>query len=137
MMVQDIDRRLEETLRGLRQVSLSIVGSAVVTGEGFVVSSELPDESYERKVTLMSMAMLTMGQETTGQLGAGDPERVLVENGTHYIMMCNAGSAAVLAVIAEKGVSLGLLFLAMKETATRVNRILFCSEGARGERRGA
>lgn len=137
MIVLDIDLQLEEALRGLRQVSPSIVGSAVVTGEGFIVSSELPNEIYERKVTMMAMAMLTMGQEAIGQLGAGDPERVLVENGTHYIMMCSSGPTAVLAAVAEKGVSLGLLFLAMKETATRVNGILYCVEGAGDERRGA
>jgi predicted regulator of Ras-like GTPase activity (Roadblock/LC7/MglB family) len=120
-----IDQRLEEALRGLRQISPYVVGSAVVTGDGFIVASELPDESFEKKVTLMAMAMLTMGQEATGELGSSDVERVLVESRDSYIVMVNAGPTAVLAAVANKSIVLGLLFLAMKETAAKVYRLLY------------
>lgn len=123
-MTDDINRQLEETLRGLRQVSPHAVGSAVVTGDGFVVASELPDENYEKKVTLMAMAMLTMGQEATSELGATDVERVLVEGRDSYIVMVNAGPSAVLAAVADKEIILGLLFVTMRETAAKVRRLL-------------
>lgn len=124
-MTEDIDQLLEETLRGLRQASPHVVGSAVVTGDGFVVASELPDENYEKKVTIMAMAMLTMGQEATGELGTSDVERVLVEGKDSYIVMVNAGPSAVLAAVAEKEIMLGLLFVAMKETAANVSLLLY------------
>ncbi len=124
-MVDEIDRQLEEALRGLRQVSPYVVGSAVVTGDGFVVASELPDENYEKKVTVMAMAMLTMGQEATGELGSSDVERVLVEGKDRYMAMVNAGPSAVLAAVAEKEIVLGLLFVAMKETAAKVSTLLY------------
>lgn len=124
-MVDEIDRQLEEALRGLRQVSPYVVGSAVVTADGFVVASELPDENYEKKVTVMAMAMLTMGQEATGELGSSDVERVLVEGKDRYMAMVNAGPSAVLAAVAEKEIVLGLLFVAMKETATKVSTLLY------------
>jgi predicted regulator of Ras-like GTPase activity (Roadblock/LC7/MglB family) len=124
-MAGDINEQLEETLRGLRQVSPYVVGSAVVTGDGFVVASELPDENYEKKVTVMSMAMLTLGQEATSELGSNDVEKVLVEGKDSYIVMVNAGPTAILAAVANKGIVLGLLFLAMKETAARVNKLLY------------
>ncbi len=124
-MVEEIDRQLEQVLRGLRQVSPRVVGSAVVTGDGFVVASELPDENYEKKVTVMAMAMLTMGQEATGELGSSDVERVLVEGKDRYMAMVNAGPSAVLAAVAEKEIVLGLLFVAMKETAAKVSTLLY------------
>lgn len=124
-MAEEIDRQLEEALRGLRKVSPYVVGSAVVTADGFVVASELPDENYEKKVTLMAMAMLTMGQEATGELGSSDVERVLVEGKDSYIAMVNAGPSAVLAAVAEKGIVLGLLFVAMRETAGKVSTLLY------------
>jgi predicted regulator of Ras-like GTPase activity (Roadblock/LC7/MglB family) len=124
-MAEEIDRQLEEALRGLRQVSPYVVGSAVVTADGFVVASELPDENYEKKVTVMAMAMLTMGQEATGELGSSDVDRVLVEGRDRYIAMVNAGPSAVLAAVAEKGIVLGLLFVAMKETAGKVRTLLY------------
>ena len=124
-MADGIDGLLEETLRGLRRVSPYVVGSAVVTGDGFVVASELPDENYEMKVTVMAMAMLTMGQEAAGEIGTSDVERVLVESKDSYIVMVNAGPSAILAAVAEKEIILGLLFVAMKETVARVNTLLY------------
>jgi predicted regulator of Ras-like GTPase activity (Roadblock/LC7/MglB family) len=124
-MADDLDQQLERTLRGLRQASPHVVGAAVVTADGFIVASELPDENYEKKVTVMSMAMLTMGQEATDELGSSDVERVLVESRDSYMVMVNAGPSAVLAAVASKEMVLGLLFLALRETAARVSKLLY------------
>jgi predicted regulator of Ras-like GTPase activity (Roadblock/LC7/MglB family) len=124
-MVDDIDRQLTEALRGLRRASPHVVGTAVVTGDGFVVASDLPDENYEKKVTIMAMAMLTMGQEATDELGSTDVERVLVESHDSYIVMVNAGPSAVLAAVASREMVLGLLFVAMKETAAEISSLLY------------
>jgi predicted regulator of Ras-like GTPase activity (Roadblock/LC7/MglB family) len=124
-MVGDIDQQLREALRGLRRASPHVVGTAVVTADGFVVASELPDENYEKKVTVMAMAMLTMGQEATDELGSSDVERVLVESRDSYIVMVNAGPSAVLAAVANKEMVLGLLFVAIKETAAEISSLLY------------
>ena len=124
-MADDIDQQLTKALRGLRQVSPHVVGAAVVTADGFVVASELPDENYEKKVTVMSMAMLTMGQEATDELGSRHVERVLVESKDSYIVMVHAGPSAVVAAVSSKEMVLGLLFLAMKETSARVSKLLY------------
>lgn len=125
VMVEDIEEELEEALRSLRQVSPYLVGSAVITGDGFVVASELPDEDFEKKVTLMAMAMLSMGEEATSELGSSDLERVLVESKDSYVAMVNAGPGAILAAVAEKKIVLGLLFLTLKETAARIDELLY------------
>ena len=124
-MADDLDQQLERTLHGLRQASPHVVGAAVVTADGFIVASELPDDNYEKKVTVMSMAMLTMGQEATDELGSSDVERVLVESRDSYMVMVNAGPGAVLAAVASKEMVLGLLFLALRETAARVSKLLY------------
>jgi predicted regulator of Ras-like GTPase activity (Roadblock/LC7/MglB family) len=124
-MVDDIDQQLTQALRGLRRASPHIVGASVVTGDGFVVASELPDEDYEKRVTVMSMAMLTMGQEATDELGSRDVERVLVESPDSYIVMVNAGPSAVLAAVASREMALGLLFVAVKETAAEISSLLY------------
>jgi predicted regulator of Ras-like GTPase activity (Roadblock/LC7/MglB family) len=123
-MADEIDTQLTGIVRGLRQVSPHIVGVAVVSADGFIVASDLPDEQYEKKVTVMAMAMLTMGREATDELGSDDVERVLVEGRDNYIVMVNAGPGAVIAAVSSKRTVLGLLFLAMKETAEEVNRLL-------------
>ena len=124
-MAEEIDQQLTDTLRGLRQASPHVVGSAVVTADGFVVASDLPDEQYEKKVTVMAMAMLTMGQEATDELGKSDVERVLVESTDNYMVMVNAGPKAVLAAVSRKETVLGLLFVTVREAAEKVRTLLF------------
>jgi predicted regulator of Ras-like GTPase activity (Roadblock/LC7/MglB family) len=124
-MTKSIAVELKNALQVLRKVSPHIIGSAVVTSEGFVIASELPDEIAEKKVTIMAMAMLTMGQETTSELGSSDLERVLVESEDSYIVLINAGPSAVLAAVADKETVLGLLFLAMKKAVAEVEELLY------------
>jgi predicted regulator of Ras-like GTPase activity (Roadblock/LC7/MglB family) len=124
-MADEIDQQLTKTLRSLRQALPHLVGAALVTADGFIVASDLPDEQYEKKVTVMAMAMLTMGQEATDELGSHDVERVLVESRDNYIVMVNAGPSAVLAAVSSKEAVLGLLFVTMRETAARVAGLLY------------
>ena len=88
------------------------------------MASDLPDDSYEKKVTVMAMAMLTMGLETADELGSSDVERVLVESKDGYIVMVGAGLGAVLAAVAANEMVLGLLLLAMKQTAAEISGLL-------------
>lgn len=124
-MAESIAVELKDALRALHKASPHIMGSAVVTSEGFVIASELPDETAEKKVTIMAMAMLTMGQEATSELGSSDLERVLVESKDSYIVLINAGPSAVLAAVADKEATLGLLFLAMKKAVAELKELLY------------
>ena len=124
-MAEKISAELKNALQALPRASSHIMGSAVVTSEGFIIASDLPDKVAEKKVTIMAMAMLTMGQETTSELGSSDLERVLVESKDNYIVLVNAGPSAVLAAVAEKEAVLGLLFLAMKKVVSDVKELLY------------
>jgi len=101
-----------------------VLGSAVVTRDGFVVASDLPSEVDERRITVMAMAMLTLGQETISELGTSDLERVVVEGKDNYTVLVNAGPDAVVAAVADRNAVLGLLLVAMKQTVQRVKEIL-------------
>ncbi len=123
-MTSDIIASLGKVLRGLQGISPYVLGSAVVTRDGFVVASDLPSEVDERRITVMAMAMLTLGQETISELGTSDLERVVVEGKDNYTVLVNAGPDAVVAAVADRNAVLGLLLVAMKQTVQRVKEIL-------------
>lgn len=123
-MTVDIIASLGEALRGLQEVSPYIMGSAVVTSDGLVVASDLPREVDEKRITIMAMAMLTLGQETMSELGTLDLERVVVEGKDNYIVLVNASPDVVVAAVADKNAVLGLLLVAMKRAVQRVREIL-------------
>lgn len=124
-MAESIAVELGNALQVLSKASPYIMGSAVVTSEGLVIASELPNEIAEKKVTMMAMAMLTLGQETTRELGSSDLERVLVESKDSYIVLINVGPNAVLAAVADKEAVLGLLFLSMKKAVAEIKELLY------------
>lgn len=124
-MAESIAVELKNALWALRRASPHIMGSAVVTSEGFVIASELPNETAEKKVTIMSMAMLALGQETTSELESSSLERVLVQSKDNYIVLINAGPSAVLATVADKEAVLGLLFLATKKAVAEIRELLY------------
>lgn len=122
-MSLDIIENLRKILQELQKMSPYVIGSAVVTSDGFVVASDLPSEVDEKKITIMAMAMLTLGQETMNELGVSDLERVLVESKDSYIVLVNAGPDVVVAAVADKDAVLGLLLVVTKQIVQQVEQV--------------
>jgi predicted regulator of Ras-like GTPase activity (Roadblock/LC7/MglB family) len=54
--------KIQDVLRNLRAVSPDIVGSAVVSVDGFIIASLLPNDIDEELVSGMAAALLGVGE---------------------------------------------------------------------------
>lgn len=117
---KEMSSALTEALRAFQAASPGVMGSAVVSIDGFIIASELPGSVEERRVAAMAAAMLALGQQTASEFDHGSLERVFVEGNNGYTIICSAGGQAVLAAIAQKDAKLGLIFLQMGRTAENV-----------------
>ena len=120
MAKKDIGKALTDVLRDFQAAAPGVMGSAVVSADGFAVASELPGSVEERRVSAMAAAMLALGEQTASEFEQGGLERVFVEGADGYTIVTSAGSDAVLAAIASKDAKLGLIFLQMGRTADSV-----------------
>jgi predicted regulator of Ras-like GTPase activity (Roadblock/LC7/MglB family) len=120
MAEKDLGKRLTDVLRGFQGAAPGLMGSAVVSSDGFAIASELPGSVEERRVSAMAAAMLALGEQTAGEFEQGNLERVFVEGTDGYTIITSAGPEAVLAAIARKDAKLGLIFLQMGRTAESV-----------------
>lgn len=120
MAKKDMGQVLGEVLRGFQAAAPGVMGSAVVSVDGFAIASELPGSVEERRVSAMSAAMLALGEQTAGEFEQGGLERVFVEGVDGYTIVTSAGPEAVLAAIASRDAKLGLIFLQMGRTAEAV-----------------
>jgi predicted regulator of Ras-like GTPase activity (Roadblock/LC7/MglB family) len=124
MSAKDLGEALTGVLRSFQGAAPGVMGSAVVSADGFAIASELPGSVEERRVSAMSAAMLALGEQTASEFEHGGLERVFVEGDSGYTIITSAGPDAVLAAIASKDAKLGLIFLQMARTAEAVREAM-------------
>ncbi len=118
------ENEIKTVLTDLNNGSVSIEASALISTDGLILASALPSVMDEDRVAAMVAAMLSLGDRTAAELACGQLEQVLVSGSHGHILIVHAGSDAVLCVIANKAVKLGLLFLNAKYTAQAVATLL-------------
>lgn len=115
---------LNRCLRGLQSSSADIEASAVVSEDGLIIASALPQGIQEERVAAMSAAMLSMGTRTSMELHKGKLEQLMVRGDNGYAIIMNAGDHAVLLVLTNKEAKLGLIFFELNRAVDEVKRIL-------------
>ena len=111
-------------LKELKAREKDIEGAAVVSTEGFIIASALPQELEEDHVAAISAAVLSMGERITNELARGELEQVYVRGKNGYVFLTQAGPDALLTVITNPNVKLGMIFLDAKRTITELRTFL-------------
>jgi predicted regulator of Ras-like GTPase activity (Roadblock/LC7/MglB family) len=104
-------------LRALQAAAPDIEASAVVSVDGLIIASALPQGSEEDRVSAMSAAMLSLGERIAGELGRGNLEQVYIKGNAGFIVLTSVGAEAVLTALARQDAKLGLIFLEMRRAS--------------------
>lgn len=115
---------LNAALASLQSSSADLEASAVVSEDGLIIASLLPQGVEEGQIAAMSAALLSMGARTAGELKRGTLEQLFVKGSRGYVVIMNAGPSAVLLVLARKEAKLGLVFLDASRASDEVRRVL-------------
>jgi predicted regulator of Ras-like GTPase activity (Roadblock/LC7/MglB family) len=116
--------RIQDVLRNLRAVSSDIVGSALVSTDGFIIASLLPAEVDEELVSGMAAALLGVGERIAGELMGGGMEQTYVRGKLGYVILHAVGQEALLIVLTTPDAKLGLVFLDVKRRVGELAKIL-------------
>ena len=119
--------RTEQMVSRLRQMqaaSPDIEASAVVSVDGLIIASALPNEVEEDRVSAMSAAMLSLGERISAELGRGSLEQVYIKGGEGLVILTSIGSEAVLTALARQNSKLGLIFLEMRRAAEDLEKVV-------------
>jgi predicted regulator of Ras-like GTPase activity (Roadblock/LC7/MglB family) len=117
-------QELTDLLKDLEGTTPDIEASAVVSVDGLMIASALPQDVEEDRVAAMSAAMLSLGERTATELARGNLSEVYVKGENGYVVLMAAGEDAVLTSMAREGAKLGLVFLDMKRTAEEVAKLV-------------
>ena len=116
--------RIQEVLRSLRSVSPDVVGSAMVSTDGFIIASLLPSEVDEELVCGMAAALLGVGERIATELMGGNMEQTYVRGRLGYVILNAVGQEAILVVLTTPEAKLGLVFLDIRRRVQELAKIL-------------
>ena len=117
---ETLKKFLEELIKSVPQIE----SVAVVSIEGLPIVSVLPKTIDEMRVSAMTAAMLSMGENASTELGKGTLQEILVAGGSGYIITLAAGPNAVITAAAKKDVELGYIYIYLKRIAKKIESSL-------------
>lgn len=115
---------IQDVLRNLRAASPDIIGSAVVSIDGFIIASLLPSEIDEELVSGMAAAMVGVGERISTELMASTLEQTYVRSAKGYVILNAVGEDALLVVLTTKEAKLGLIFIDVRRRTAELEKII-------------
>ena len=123
-MIQTLSDQLDEVLSNFERNVPHVQATAVVSTDGLVIASRLPDQVEEDRIGAMGAAILSISSRSGDELDRGDMERVLIEGESGYILIRSIGEDAILVALVEKDVRLGMLFYECKKCIEKLTELL-------------
>ena len=117
-------QQLVEELKKLQVSSPDIQASAIVSADGLIIASALPQNVEEDRVSAMSAAMLSLGERISLELRRGNLDQVYIRGDNGYVMLMAVGEDAVLTILAGVKAKLGLIFLDIRRTAEVLEELI-------------
>ncbi|MBN1966365.1 MAG: roadblock/LC7 domain-containing protein, partial [Anaerolineae bacterium] len=103
-----------DRLRDLQSSTPDIEASAVVSVDGLIMASSLPQGVEEDRVSAMSAAMISLGERIASELGRGELDQVYIRGDAGFVILMLVGEEAVLTSLIRENARLGLIFLDMR-----------------------
>ncbi len=115
---------LNRTLRQLQSGTPEVEASALISDDGLIIASALPQHVDEMRVAGMSSTLLNLGMRASAELQRGRIEQVLIRGEHGYAVLSSAVDGVNLLVLATHDAKLGLIFLDMSKTIKEIAQIL-------------
>jgi predicted regulator of Ras-like GTPase activity (Roadblock/LC7/MglB family) len=123
-MAQTISDQLDEVLNDFERNVPHVEATAVVSTDGLVIASRLPDQVEEDRIGAMGAAILSISARSGDELERGEMLRVLIEGTGGYLLIRSIGDVAILVALVDKKVRLGMLFYECKQCIEKLSEIL-------------
>lgn len=115
---------LVKVLKTLQTGSPDVEAAALITEDGLMIASALPQDLDETRVGGMSATLLSLGTRAAKELRRGEVQEVIVRGEEGYAVMIDIGRGVLLLVVANENAKLGMIFFDMREAIGAIKRIL-------------
>ena len=115
---------LVERLRELQQTMPEVEAAAIVSLDGLIIASALPENMSEDRVSAMSAAILSLAESISQEMGRGSLEQVFTKGENGYVILTTISVHAGLTVITNQQAKPGLIIMEMQRAAQDLVKIL-------------
>lgn len=115
---------IQRCLKRLRLKSPDIQGAALVSREGFIIASILPENVEEEAVAAVTASFHGLAERAAEEMARGRPRRFFVETDAGYVAAAQVGEEAFLTVLANRFGKPGMLLLDLGRTVRELERIV-------------
>lgn len=115
---------LVERLRELQQTMPEVEAAAIVSLDGLIIASALPENMSEDRVSAMSAAILSLSESISQEMGRGSLEQVFTKGENGYVILTTISEHAGLTVITNQQAKPGLIIMEMQRAAQDLVKVL-------------
>jgi len=108
----------------LQQNLPEVEAAAVISVDGLIMASALPQNISEDRISAMSAAMLSLGQQINKEMGLGTLEQLYTRGSNGYVVLLAVGKLAVFTTLVKPEAKMGVLFLELRKTADDLKQLL-------------
>ncbi|MBX7151670.1 roadblock/LC7 domain-containing protein [bacterium] len=116
---------MEDILKRLRNDTPGVSAVALVSNDGLIISSLLPDSIEAERVAAISAALLNQGETSSEDAMIGQMSQITIRAKEGFIVITRAGRETLLTVFTTTNAKLGLILFdintALKELKSHVN----------------
>lgn len=114
--------RLIEILKELRK-AIPLDASAVVTRDGILMASDIPDNVHGETFAIMSATMLGAAITANSELRKGAPKKIVVESDDGKTIVAGAGTNSLLVISTKQTVDEGKLLEAIDSAVMKIREV--------------
>jgi len=123
-MAKTMSEKLDNLLMELRQSMDGVEGAAIVSTDGLLIAADLSPDMNEDNVTAMAAVMLALCERASKELNRGEFQQLLARTPNGYVAFSYIGKDAVLTLITDQSVKLGLLLIKLRQYSKQLEELL-------------
>jgi len=113
-----------QVLKTLQRENAGIEAAALVSPDGLILESMLPDGVGEERISAMSAALLAIAEKAAQESRRGRVRELYISGNEGYVVLLNVGVKAILTVIASEKARLGYILLDSRKAAEEIELLL-------------
>jgi predicted regulator of Ras-like GTPase activity (Roadblock/LC7/MglB family) len=101
-----------------------VKAATIVSTEGEILASALPDDVDGMTIAVMTAALLSLAESAISLIKSGDFEQLFIRGKGGYLLVLPAGPNGVLSVSTKRDVRLGLIFSDCKRVSETIAKLI-------------